>query len=141
MSKPKSYYRELEREKRNKKINSTLTGAIIALVVVAFIASAVFLISLSKDNEESTEEEKTEFTLEDIKSHNNKDDCWMAIEDKVYNVSEFTVQHPGGDAILDGCGTDATELFETRPMGSGTEHSSSAHALLGDYYIGALITE
>ena len=43
-----------------------------------------------------------------------------------------------GKAILEGCGKDGTELYETRPMGSGTPHSDRARNLLEDYYIGEL---
>ena len=27
-------------------------------------------------------------------------DCWVMVEEKVYNVTDFLVEHPGGDAIL-----------------------------------------
>ena len=37
-------------------------------------------------------------------------DCWLCIEGKIYNVSEF--QHPGGKQILiDNSGRDATREF------------------------------
>lgn len=69
--------------------------------------------------------------------HDKKGDCWLLISDKVYNVSEFSA-HPGGEAILQGCGKDATELFETRPMGSKKPHSEKARELREKYYIGDL---
>ncbi|MFH1442868.1 MAG: cytochrome b5-like heme/steroid binding domain-containing protein [Candidatus Micrarchaeota archaeon] len=77
------------------------------------------------------------YTLADISQHSIKGDCWLAIYGKVYDVSEYT-KHPGGDAILEGCGKDATELFETRPMGSGMAHSEEAQSMLPNYYIGEL---
>jgi cytochrome b involved in lipid metabolism len=58
------------------------------------------------------------------------------LEDKVYDVSNFGNSHPGGEAVYEGCGLDATELFETRPMGSGTPHSVIARGLLSDYLLG-----
>jgi cytochrome b involved in lipid metabolism len=80
------------------------------------------------------------YTLAQIASHNKGSDCWFAIHDKVYNVTPFIAsgKHPGGAAILQGCGKDATTLFETRPMGSGTPHSAMAHAALANFYIGDL---
>ncbi|MBU0530592.1 MAG: cytochrome b5 domain-containing protein [Nanoarchaeota archaeon] len=69
--------------------------------------------------------------------HDSQGDCWLAINGKVYDVSEYTT-HPGGVAILEGCGMDATELFETRPMGSGTPHSDDARSYMDNYYIGEL---
>ncbi len=80
------------------------------------------------------------YSIKDISQHNNKEDCWLAINGKIYNVTDFIASgdHPGGEAILQGCGQDATVLFETRPMGSGTPHSDSARVLLNNYYIGNL---
>lgn len=91
-----------------------------------------------EDDEAMVEGEK--YSLDDISSHDNKDDCWFAIEGKVYDVTEYIAdaKHPGGEAILEGCGIDATELFNTRPMGSGTPHSSSARVFAEQYIIGSL---
>ena len=73
-----------------------------------------------------------------MQKHNTKEGCWLAIDGKVYDVSSFVSSHPGGDALLEGCGKDATELYETRPMGSGTPHSERARDMLEGYYIGGL---
>ncbi len=78
------------------------------------------------------------YTLADVSSHDSQSDCWLALSGKVYDVTDFISSHPGGQAILEGCGTDATDLYETRPMGSGTPHSQRARSLLENYYIGDL---
>lgn len=89
------------------------------------------------------------YTLEEIAKHGGSktyDDtqgydsysCWMAIHGKVYDVTEFVEPHPGGHIIEEGCGTDATKLFETRPDGSGTPHSAEARKKLERFYIGEL---
>jgi cytochrome b involved in lipid metabolism len=87
------------------------------------------------------------YTMEEVRKHgpqswDNGDaslPCWMVIHDKVYEIPDsFTETHPGGHAIYDGCGNDATEFFETRPQGSGTPHSPNARKLLEKYYIGEL---
>ena len=78
------------------------------------------------------------YTVEEVSSHSSENDCWIVIHGKVYDVTSFISQHPGGNAILQGCGKDATELFETRPMGSGTPHSEDAREKLPYYYIGEL---
>jgi cytochrome b involved in lipid metabolism len=94
-------------------------------------------------NDEFMQEQMNEmmnpvFSLEEVAKHNTKEDCWLAIEGNVYNVTEFIPAHPGGEALLQGCGTDATELFNTRPMGSGTPHSDKARDFLPDFFIGEL---
>ena len=89
------------------------------------------------------------YTLEEVAQHgpenpdyenlDPKDSCWIVIHDKVYAIPDsFTEEHPGGHAIYQGCGTDATTLFETRPSGSGTPHSANARKILETFYIGDL---
>lgn len=78
------------------------------------------------------------YTLTEIASHNSEKDCWMAIEQKVYNVTEFVSSHPGGKAILGGCGQDATKLFNERPTNDKGPHPAQAKTILEKYYIGEL---
>jgi len=80
-------------------------------------------------------------TLAEIASHNNAQDCWFAIEGGVYDVTPYIAggKHPGDEAILQGCGKDATVLFNTRPMGSSTPHSSKARDYLKNFKIGELV--
>ena len=80
------------------------------------------------------------FTLEQLAEHSDKTSCWIAIDGKVYDVTPFVASglHPGKEAILQGCGKDATELFNTRPMGSKTSHSERARKMLPKYLIGEL---
>ncbi len=80
-------------------------------------------------------------TLTEVSLHSTPDDCWMIVENKVYDVTAYIAmqKHPGGVAILEGCGKEATELFMTRPMGSGTAHSSQAQTMLQQYYLGELV--
>lgn len=77
------------------------------------------------------------FTAAEVSDHNSEDDCWMIINAKVYNVTTYINKHPGGEEILQGCGVDATEMFEGRPT-TGQPHSRSAESLLESYYIGEL---
>ncbi|PIN98782.1 MAG: cytochrome B5 [Candidatus Diapherotrites archaeon CG10_big_fil_rev_8_21_14_0_10_31_34] len=91
----------------------------------------------TKDNSDNGSAPKT-FSLSEIAKHNNADDCWLVLSGKVFDVTEFIPSHPGGTAILEGCGKDATELFENRSMGSGTPHSDNARTLRENYFIGNL---
>lgn len=90
------------------------------------------------DNSESGSVESTKFTMDEISKHNSAEDCWLLIDGKVYDVTSFIASgnHGGGDAILAGCGIDSTELYNTRPMGSGTPHSEKARSFLPNFYIG-----
>ncbi|MFQ5493299.1 MAG: cytochrome b5 domain-containing protein [Candidatus Dojkabacteria bacterium] len=91
---------------------------------------------------EPTATQEPGYTLEEVAKHNTKTDCWLAIEGKVYDVSGFVGIHPGGEAILLGCGKEATELFNTKAGlggGEGTPHAPSAIAQRENYYIGNLV--
>lgn len=75
------------------------------------------------------------YSMEEVMKHANREDCWLVIEGKVYDVTKFIPMHRGKDAILMGCGKDATELFNNRPNGSGA-HSSMARSLMTKFAIG-----
>ncbi|KAF9143826.1 hypothetical protein BGX30_014671 [Mortierella sp. GBA39] len=53
------------------------------------------------------------FSVNQVASHNSENDCWVIIHDKVYDVSNFLNDHPGGKKIiLKNAGTDATKQFD-----------------------------
>lgn len=81
--------------------------------------------------------EKRQISLSAVSSHASESDCWQAIEGKVYDLSAFVASHPGGKAIVSGCGLDASELFNKKP-GTGKDHSVKAGEMLKDYYLAEL---
>lgn len=87
-------------------------------------------------SQETTKQETKKYTLSDVAKHDNENDCWMAIEGKVYDVTKMIPQHPGGLVILNGCGKDATSLFNQR--GGKGPHSEAARKLLSNFLIGDL---
>lgn len=77
--------------------------------------------------------ELPEITLEEVSFHDQINDCWIVLYDRVYDVTKFLYSHPGGeDVILDHAGRDATLAFR------GTGHSKAATNMLRDYLIGEL---
>jgi cytochrome b involved in lipid metabolism len=51
-------------------------------------------------------------TPEQVASHNKESDCWVILNGKVYDVTAFLPDHPGGKkAILAYAGKDASEEF------------------------------
>ncbi|AKM81197.1 MAG: Cytochrome b5 [Candidatus Pacebacteria bacterium GW2011_GWF2_38_9] len=99
------------------------------------------LVQQEKATEETSPSPSTnKYSLAEIEKHNTKDNCWFAVSGKVYDVTPYVASgmHPGKEAILEGCGKDATVLFNTRPMGSGTAHSDRARDYLNNFQIGDL---
>uniref|UniRef100_A0AAZ3R5N7 Cytochrome b5 heme-binding domain-containing protein n=1 Tax=Oncorhynchus tshawytscha TaxID=74940 RepID=A0AAZ3R5N7_ONCTS len=82
---------------------------------------------------ETADSDVTYYTLEEVKTHNKRTDAWLIIHDKVYNITSFLAEHPGGeDVLMAQAGTDATVSFED------VGHSKDARAMLINYYIGEL---
>jgi cytochrome b involved in lipid metabolism/plastocyanin len=76
-------------------------------------------------------------TTTSVSTHNSRTDCYLIINSKVYDVTQYISFHPGGTAaITNYCGGEATNAFNTK--GGGGSHSSNAQGLLANYYIGAL---
>lgn len=73
------------------------------------------------------------YTLEEVSEHNHSRDCWLVIGGKVYDVTKFLEDHPGGDEVLlSATGKDATDDFED------VGHSTSARAMMDEYYVGEI---
>jgi len=51
------------------------------------------------------------FSWSEIGKHKSADDCWIVFKGKVYDVSKWVGEHPGGRLILNGAGRDATALI------------------------------
>ncbi|PSN43861.1 Cytochrome b5 reductase 4 [Blattella germanica] len=73
-------------------------------------------------------------TVTQLAVHNKKNDAWLAIRGKVYNVTKYMDFHPGGDEeLMRGVGKDATDLFNQVHAWVNYE------SLLQKCYIGRLV--
>ncbi|THH04049.1 hypothetical protein EW145_g5809 [Phellinidium pouzarii] len=77
------------------------------------------------------------YTPEDVAAHNTRDSCWVSRNGKVYDVTSFVADHPGGDElILNNAGKDVEQLMADKDE---HEHSESAYDMLDEYIIGRLL--
>ncbi|KAG0496201.1 hypothetical protein HPP92_000751 [Vanilla planifolia] len=73
------------------------------------------------------------YSMREAAQHNKREDCWVVIDGKVYDVTTYLDEHPGGDdVLLSATGKDATEEFED------AGHSDTARKLMEDYCIGEI---
>ncbi|KAJ5551817.1 hypothetical protein N7461_006515 [Penicillium sp. DV-2018c] len=73
-------------------------------------------------------------TSVEVHSHNTAKSCYVTLDSKVYDVTEFLDAHPGGgDLILEYAGQDVTEVLKDE---ISHEHSDAAYEILEDYHIG-----
>uniref|UniRef100_A0A671MCM8 Cytochrome b5 heme-binding domain-containing protein n=1 Tax=Sinocyclocheilus anshuiensis TaxID=1608454 RepID=A0A671MCM8_9TELE len=87
----------------------------------------------NQDTDENTDSGVKYYTREEVQAHNMSKDTWLIIHDKVYDITSFMEEHPGGEEVLlEQAGADATESFED------VGHSTDAREMLQQYYIGEL---
>mmetsp|Transcript_15884 Transcript_15884/g.28284 ORF Transcript_15884/g.28284 Transcript_15884/m.28284 type:complete len:132 (-) Transcript_15884:1600-1995(-) len=73
------------------------------------------------------------FTKEEVAKHNTEEDCWLIIRGKVYDVSTYLDDHPGGvEIVTDLSGEDATDDYDD------VGHSEDADEILEKYLVGTL---
>ncbi|KDP41647.1 hypothetical protein JCGZ_16054 [Jatropha curcas] len=73
------------------------------------------------------------FTLSQVAQHKSNKDCWIVIDGRVIDVTNFLEEHPGGEEVLlESAGKDATKEF--KDIG----HSNAAQKLLLKYQVGVL---
>ncbi|XP_060261167.1 cytochrome b5 isoform X1 [Ovis aries] len=73
------------------------------------------------------------YTLEEIQKHNHSKSTWLILHYKVYDLTKFLEEHPGGEEVLrEQAGGDATENFED------VGHSTDARELSKTFIIGEL---
>ena len=73
------------------------------------------------------------YSMLDVSSHNSSSDCWATISGKVYNLTSWIGQHPGGsEKILSICGKDGTSSFDGQHGGQKRPAGELSGFYIGD---------
>lgn len=78
------------------------------------------------------------YTREEVAKHSSRHDAWVIIkhkasgEQRVYDLTHYIDEHPGGDSILNNAGADSTEGFH------GPQHPDTVFIMVEEYCIGKL---
>lgn len=118
-------------------VAATLAFSIITVASIQLINLYQYQTNAAKSNDSQIEQQPTlpAYSTEQVAAHNTASDCWIIVNTRVYNVTNFIAIHPGGaDRILNQCGSDATKSFTTQ--GGEGQHSASAQAQLKSMQIG-----
>lgn len=128
------------------------SAATFSLLVFIIFVGFIFLIGLTGDNTGNNQSntnipmpntvavpvgQTITLSMSELAKHNSKTDCWLLINNNIYNVSSYMDMHPGAaSTIIPSCGKEATHAFDTKKQGQ--PHSSYADSLLKDYLVGSL---
>jgi 4-hydroxysphinganine ceramide fatty acyl 2-hydroxylase len=76
------------------------------------------------------------FTAKQVAEHHSSDSLWISIDGKVYDVTDFAQDHPGGEELLfQFGGKDCTAAMQDDMFHL---HSDVAYEMLEQFYIGDL---
>lgn len=74
-------------------------------------------------------------TLEQVAERNSADNCWVVIDSVIYDLTDFTAEHPGGETnVINMCGADASDVFATE----AGPHNEGNLQRLEQYVVGEL---
>lgn len=72
-------------------------------------------------------------TATEVARHTTENDCWVIVNNGIYDVTQYVPQHPGGKGkIVPLCGTDATSAFEGQHAGDRKPETMLAKLKIGD---------
>ena len=91
-------------DQRNKKVLGMIGVGILTLGIIFGLISG-YSQKIIVDSENPAPESNAEiFTMENVAKHNTSEDCWLVIDNKVFDATPASKVHPA----LFNCGTDAS---------------------------------
>jgi len=89
---------------KNRKILQIISAGILILGIIFGLISIYSKKIITDDKNPITENKAEIFTMENVAKHNTSEDCWLIIDNKVFDATPASKVHPA----LFNCGTDAS---------------------------------
>ncbi|KAH6668091.1 cytochrome b2 [Plectosphaerella plurivora] len=62
----------------------------------------------------AVQDDRSLISIDALNQHNSRTDCWIAVHSKVWDITDFINEHPGGPSVLlKVAGSNATQLFDS----------------------------
>ena len=75
------------------------------------------------------------FSRQEVLKHNKLNDCWIIIDNGVYDLTDFINKHPGGSEILESrAGEDASTYFVTKHRNSKRAIEQLSYLKIGEVH-------
>ena len=131
-------------ERKSVKPNGSRPSRVVAAVLgLGTLAAAIIGVLLFMDKKEFSLRRPSrlqhpnyqgQVTYDSMALHDVPEDCWMEIHGKVYDLTEYAPDHPGGpEYVTDYCGMEATRAFDM-------EHTTSMLSMIRKYNLGEAVT-
>jgi cytochrome b involved in lipid metabolism len=102
-------------------------------IVLIIIAMYYMFVDDGRASDEVEEKMKGPFTMEEVAKHNREGDAWIVVEGRVFDVTKYIDEHPGGvKALRAFAGKDATKAFR------GPQHGTQVDDVIELFLIGDL---
>lgn len=120
----------------NEVLIAFFSIAVGALVLFLFTSMFTSTATPQKAQKKSSKHKllirENKISPKEVSLHNTREDCWIIVDEKVYDVTNYVDEHPGGESILTNAGKDSTSGVH------GPQHPPSMWDVLKLYYIGEI---
>lgn len=110
-----------------RAITVTLFLSLVFSVVWTLFPKKEIPVIATVEKENISEKSGATYTFDDVALHNNSEDCWLVIDNKVFNATEASRLHPA----MFNCGTDASVNYHKN-------HGQGIRDKMMRFYIGEL---